>query len=340
LFTTALGADEEFVVGDEPGVVSDETSPLSGWCLLECPTRQIDGRTVFVRRSAEAFDDPDARGGLELKYFFNLPSDLCPPHGNLSRGTVLEQGISIELSPVEMQEVMPASAATLAEVPATEAEWLDWRQKPKAKSLALLTCDEAGQAKLRVLEAAPDTSPLAVEKLIAERTFPTGELAIPHQVGGLLDACDRPALRPREAAFFGRVIAILKQIDGRYAVDLYGEKLHQDSDCRVLLTPVEHPWGRPVAVQFVEIPIRRSDGTIAPVSVLDVTYRRQDGALKHVGCEFPLCSTIALAQMRKMSSLIPKNAASQGRPAPDVRKLLGPDVAEELERRLVDGHYR
>jgi hypothetical protein len=339
LHGSVLKAEEEIVVGDDVGVVSDETSALSGWCLLECPQRTVDGRTVFVRQSAEAFEDPDARQGLEPKYFFKLAEDLSPPRENLSRPNDAHKLAALSLPDGRRFDFAPATDDDLEENPAAEAEWIDWRAKPSAKSLATLWIDDQQQAHLQVLEADPD-QPGVIRKVLAERSFPASELVLPHQKGGLLDTCDRPELRPREATFFGRVIALLKQVDGRYVVDLYGEKLHEDSDCRVQLTPAEHPWGRPIAVQFAEIPVRRGDGRIADVSVLAVTYRNDDGSLRHVGVEFPLCNTIALSQLRKMSALIPKNASAQAKPGPDVRKLLGPDVAEELERRLVDGHYR
>src|SRR5262245_38107966 len=97
LHGSRLQAEEEIVVGEDAGVVSDETSPLRGWCLLECSPRVVDGRSVFVRQSAEAFADPDARGGLDLKYFFKLPEELCPAKENLSRGNESERISTLNL---------------------------------------------------------------------------------------------------------------------------------------------------------------------------------------------------------------------------------------------------
>jgi hypothetical protein len=143
------------------------------------------------------------------------------------------------------------------------------------------------------------------------------------------------------AAFVGRVIGVLKRIDNRYAVDFYGESLHVDSDCRVWLSPVGHAWGRPVAIRFVDLPVKKGPDAIGRVSALAIRYEDGQSSGRWIAIDYPLCRSPMLEQLRQIARRLESRSSGRNRRSPpQLSDIVGEDLADELERRLVDGVYR
>ena len=213
-------------------------------------------------------------------------------------------------------------------------EWLDYESS--APGLLVLSLPGTDDVTLRVVAGKQQGPEWLIERQLAARHFSVSELS-PHGLRrGLLDTWDRPKSLGPKATFFGRVIAVLKQIEGRAAVDFYGEALHEDSDCRVWLPQLE---GQAVAIRFVELPIIKESDVAVPVTVLAVRYEDATDGSQVIALDYPLCSPPILEQLRRLAG----NRTSAGaEPAagPDLAKLIGEDVLDEFSRRLVAGTYR
>lgn len=345
------------VAGDEPAVlVVDEGQPLVEAAVADenprgrwqaVSPREVDGHVCYSRQSSDAFDDPDARTNLEIKYYFELPDETLP-RGNLTRWNDGEpaETIRLQLPPLRGASREGLEGEVVIELPvqpdepAAEIEWLDYETQPKPKTAVVWLPPQApgGPTSLYVVPVAAGQGPLKLGGSLARRSIGAEEVPEHYLPGGLLDTWDRPRSLGHRGNFFGRVIAMLKHVDGRYAVDFYGEVLHEESDCRVWLTPDEHPWGRPVAIRFIELPILRTGGDVSEVTVLGVQYETPDGGSKVIAFDYPLCSPPILEQLRKLAAGA-QSGGSRGGSAPDLGRLIGEDVLDEFSRRLVDGKY-
>ena len=367
------------VVEEEPAVVvGDEDSAAEVWNPRPAVVQQREGRTFYLRPNGEAFVDPDERLSLEIKYFFPLAeTNLKPdvPKHSLNRAAELPEDARLLLAPSARVKLhagtFPIAVDSDTSSGRLEIEWLDYQAARPQRAVLLITGraaapvaedpssdatdkrpDAAGrgatadssappEASLQVLRLRAHDDGWEVTRGRAARSLAEAELPERWTPGGLLDTWDRwPELGDR-AAFVGRVIAVLKQIDGRYAVDFYGESLHRDSDCRVWLGPVGHAWGRPVAIRFVDLPVQKSEDTIGRISALAIYYEDGESKGRWVAIDYPLCRSPMLDQLRQIArQLESRRRARNRRPAPQLRDIVGEDLADELERRLVDGVYR
>ena len=232
----------------------------------------------------------------------------------------------------------------------TFAKWLDYNSR-RPKLLAMLTglngsSDSGGQVSLAVIRSHASDDSLQLDKMLAERTLPRSELVEPSRPSAILATWDFPNGLANKAAFLNRLVALLKQIDGRCCVDFYGTNLHTDGDCRLWLAPKDDPLGRPFAIRFVDIPVRKETGKIAAVTVLAVTLRAVDGSISEIGLDFPLCRPALMEQIQKLTASSKSKASGGPTPGrklqngPDLVNLVGDDLLEEFARRLVNGTYR
>jgi hypothetical protein len=365
-----LVVDEEGIVSESPAGDDGDAAVVEGdsaaeWNARPIAQRKVGDTGVYVRQSSDAFFDPDARQALEPKYYFEVDGAL-PPAASLDRRQGEPAPMRIELGDD------PALAALASRFPldfgakdeqaraggvearnsgaearnsGAEAQWLDYVSGDRAKLLVVLlppmksgtsTTDAAGdaanQAQLLVLRVKQAGDHFVVDKVVAERSIDAKELA-PAGAGRLrLDTWDRPMGLGSKAVFLGRVIALLKVVEGRYAVDFYGEALHPDSDCRIWLSPPGHELGTPRGIRFSELPVRKGADRVATAWVLDVDYERADGTHATIALDYPICRPAIMAQMSKLNN--PR------KPGPDLQKLLGDDLLDEFTRRIVDGFYK
>lgn len=337
-------AEEAAVVSDEEGVVSDDDAG-SVFTANQVVPRMVGDRLAYIRQSTEAFADPDRPKGLELKYYFLLEADAPWTKGNLARDPAGARDVTLAAGepapPAPLAKrlpltISPDSTADLA------VEWQDYLATPALRNLVLLLrpAGENALAKLLALRVEGEGSALTIKKISADREFPAAELPSVAAADALLDTFDRPAGLSAKAAMFGRLTAVLKMIDGRHAVDLYSERLHPDSDCRVWLTPVDHPWGRAVSVGFRELPIRRKGDQVVDVTVLSVAFENRTGQRTQIAFDYPLCSPALVEQFRKTQAQQAKQPATTKSSQPDLAKMLGEDVVAEFESRLVNAPYK
>lgn len=339
------------MVGEDETVVSESTegTATSAWPARAIPLRKVGERDAFVRHSSEAFEDADNRMSLELKYYFELPATKIDSteaiEGPLAKGPKLEPGEKLAAGPEVAAEPwaksLPMSLDTMDTKPGFDIEFLDYVAGAKAKTIATLLPAADGQEKskttLLVARVAEPTDGLQINKAVAAREIDSRELPQGCVPGGLLDAWDRPKTLGTRAMFVGRVIAVLKQIEGRYAVDFFGDTLNQESDCRVWLWREGDALGRPVGIRFAEIPIKKGPTEVSNVWALAVTVRGADDSLRTIAFDYPLCRPAVMAQMQRAAS-----TAGGGKPAasPDLEKVVGADLLDEFSRRLVNGTYK
>lgn len=352
---------EDGIVVEEEGIVSEspagkegdaavvESDSAAEWNARPIAQRKVGDAPVYVRQSSDAFFDPDARQALEPKYYFEVEKPL-PPAASLDRRQGEPAPARIELSDdpalADLADHFPLDFGADARSLGAEAQWLDYVSGDRAKLVAVLlppakasgattadaTGDPANQAQLLVLRVKQAGDHWVVDKLVAERSMAAGELA-PASAGRLrIDTWDRPMGLGSKAVFLGRVIAVLKIIDGRYAVDFYGEALHPDSDCRVWLSPPGHELGTPRGIRFSELPVRKGADRVATAWVLAIDFERADGERATIAIDYPICRPAIMAQMSKLNN--PR------KPGPDLQKLLGDDLLDEFTRRIVDGTYK
>ena len=347
----AIVVEEEGIVSESPASDEGDAAVVEGdtaaeWNARPIAQRKVGDTSVYVRQSSDAFFDPDARQALEPKYYFEVEEPL-PPTASLDRRQGESAPARFELSDD------PALAALASRFPldftvkegdsdaearnsGAEAQWLDYVSGDRAKLVAVLLppakVSDSDQAQLLVLRVKQNGDHWVVDKVVAERSLAAKELA-PAAAGRLrLDTWDRPLGLGSKAVFLGRVIAVLKLVDGRYAVDFYGEALHPDSDCRVWLSPPGHDLGTPRGIRFSELPVRKGADRVATAWVLAVDYERADGSHATIALDYPICRPAIMAQMTKINN--PR------KPGPDLQKLLGDDLLDEFTRRIVDGTYK
>ena len=338
-----VAADEELIVGaDDDEVVGDEDeSSLRVWPPLRLKPRELNGHKVYFRQTSDAFVDPDKPMELEITYCFLLGTKSVHVSESLSRGKdpkkdLARLQVALPLKK-ELGEVSRPSSNSSAG--AVELEWVNYNGIKLRKKIAVLRFAAGDEkARLAVYRAGSILGSWRVNARLATRTFPVADLPQRALPGGLLDTWDIPAGAGTRAGLYGRVIAVLKHIDGRYAVDFYGEALHKDSDCRVWLSRGGHPWGAPVAIRFIKVPIRKPTGNVASVAVLAVEFEDKDGQRTPIAIEYPLCRPVLIQQMQALADRLA--SSSKNSPPPDLAKLLGEDLLDELSRRLVNGNYR
>lgn len=277
---------------DELGVVVEDPAEPAG--PLAAPQRVVDGRDVFLRPFAEAFVDPDQRMNLEPKYYFLLNDR--------------------------------ASDARFAEAAADNVAgggWrLEYRGLPKSGA-AVLWARLSPDSTLTISRESAD--PQAGEaKVVASQKLDS----LPRPLGDYpLDVLDRPPRGEPGAGVLGRVIAVLKREDGRYAIDFYAESLARESIRRLWLA--DAAGGTPRGICFHEIAVRWAEG-VKTVAVISVLY-----ADRWVAYDFPLARPLVLDNLRKLS-VGGSNAKAAAAPPVDAARLLGEDLVDEFSRRLVD----
>lgn len=339
-------ADEEAsAIVDDETVVSEEGTSQGdgGWKARRISLRKVGETPAFTRHSSEAFEDPDDRMSLELKYYFDLPVEsaadiAASTAGKLSRGRKLDPSANLIAGPqiqssgigIPLPQPLHIGAGNIE----NDVEWLDYQSGDKAKVIAGLFAANEDSLALVVARVAPHEQGLALDKQIALRQVKADELPARCLDGGLLDTWDRPRSLGSRAMFLGRVIAVLKQQGGRFAVDFHGEMLHPDSDCRVWLWREESGIGRPVGIRFVEIPVKKSAGTVGTTWVLAVVIAGNDPPVRAIAFDYPLCRPAIMAQLQRTG----ENSSSGSQP--DLEKLVGADLLDEFARRLVNGTYR
>lgn len=335
---------EEEVTVEPAGTLTSDDDTAASWNPGLVRPREVDGQLCYSRQSSDAFADPDQRLSLEAKYCFEIPLDEVPVFGDLRNGTDDDFDRKYTTNdPARLSLPMPLAPLKIlhpSAVAGAEMEWLDYTSQKTPKVLVTLVAHEDSEtATLKLLrgEVDLDQGSFTGEKEQASREFPRAELAADAAPNARLDVWDIPKSLKSKSAFYGRVIAVLKQIDSRYAVDFYGEALHTDSDCRLWLSGADHAWGRPVGIRFDEIPILKEDGRIVSTAVLDVVFENSAHEQRAFAFDFPICSSPALAQLRKLSQGLASK--DKNAPPPDLAKLVGEDVVDELSRRLVDGQY-
>ncbi len=348
--TAAPASDEAVVVEEDAAVVSDEDGVVSDdedrsvFTARQVVQRKVGEKLAYIRQSTEAFADPDQPKNLELKYYFQLQGDATFGAGNLKRDPG-QRGLTLSAGqpapPAPLASRLPLSV--LPDVPADAAvEWQDYLAAPAPRNLVVLLRPIGNDqpAKLLAIRVEGEGNALTIKKLSAERDVPADHLPKAAALGDLLDTFDKPAGLSAKAAMFGRLTAVLKLVDGRYAVDIYSERLHPDSDCRVWLTPANHPWGRAVAVGFRQLPIRRGADAVVEVTVLSVAFEDRNGKRTAIAFDYPLCSPAIVEQFRKAQAQQAGKPAAAKPNQPDLAKMLGEDVLAEFELRLVNAPYK
>lgn len=334
---------ESAVVSEEEGVVSDDEAG-SAFTANEVVMRKVGERMAYIRQSTEAFADPDQPKSLELKYYFLLTDDAPFPSGNLAHDPAADRSITLSGGDVAVPDAVGKRLPLSVGKQSTgdmAVEWQDYLATPQPRNLvALLRPVGDEPARLLAVRVEGEGDQLTIKKLTAEREIPADELPAAKSVQRLVDTFDRPAGLSAKAAMFGRLVAVLKVVGGRYAVDLYSERLHPESDCRVWLTPAEHAWGQAVAVSFRELPIRRGADEVVDVTVCSVAFENRQGKRTQIAFDYPLCSPAVVEQFRKMQAQQNKKPTAAKPNEPDLAKMLGADVLAEFESRLVNAPYK
>jgi hypothetical protein len=342
-------AEDEPVAVEEPGVVPSEerAAPEQGWSARAIEPRPINGTLAYVRHSSDAFADPDQRTSLEAKYYFVL--DKLPDAGDPLQSSVPlnYQQISPSDKSAELAafaELLQAASGKRGEASGIDARWLDYNS-PKPKLLVVFRAKEpsdqvGGQPRgwLAVIRAKTEGPRLLLDKVIGRRELPSAEFDNPTAVRPRLATWDFPKDLAAKALFLNRLVAVLQQVDGRYCVDFYGANLQRDGDCRLWLMPAGDPLGKPIGICFIDIPVRKESGRVAPVSVLAVTLAATDGATRRIAFDFPLCRPAIMEQFESQAAANKRSDNKQQ--GPDLVKIVGEDLLDEFARRLVNGVYR
>lgn len=338
--------EEEAVVVDDSGVAQEDSAGDAADLLA--PTaiepREIDGRTVYLRQTSEAFVDPDARMSLVPKYFFvldNADNGKPSPPSWLATTFETENGANVELTSLVKRLHQFAFDSTPTAI-GIEPRWLDGNSA-KPKLLAVLdafddsrsSAPEQRSKSLYVVNTKSSNKAIVLRKIVARREMVDVVPTMPSiNQRQSMATWDFPKALASKAMFLGRVIAVLKRVEGRYCVDFYGQNLNPEADCRVWL-PALGQDATPSGIEFVEIPIRKESGNIADVSVLAISYYGLDKPTR-IAIDFPVCRPAVMAQMAQLQ---PKDS-QQSEAKLDLKKLLGEDLLDEFARRLVDGEYK
>ncbi len=349
----AVSAGEPaIVVEDEAVVVSDgegdtvivEESADQVWKALPVKIREVGGETAFIRQSTDAYVDPDDPMNLEPNYFFVLEDIPWSEEGNLSRGEA-SAGESISLG----RRARNLSFAKAFPIPDNlekldgdlHLEWLDMQVgalDTRRVMVALYVPDDSAAAKLAVLRLRKQRGSWSVERVGAAKELAPGSIPAGVAPGSVIDTYNPPDELGGARVFFSKIIAVLTEVDGRYAIEFNGDSLSDTGVTRVMLTPVDHPLGRPVDIRFIEIPIARQDDRVAPATVLAVLYEAADGERTAIAIDYPLASTPLMVQMRQLVTR-DNNRGGEDDTEDRLTKLLGADLVDELSRRLVNAQY-
>ncbi|MCA9102461.1 MAG: hypothetical protein R3C10_14000 [Pirellulales bacterium] len=356
------GVDGDVIVGEgisedglnfdgivEEGIGDDTLGGVDGqWRARRVEAREVAGRPAFIRQSSQAYEDPDQPHSLELKYYFDLGEAPLELRGNFDRLPPLDPDAPVVLEANRDYEG-PAGLfpRTISNRSADSAgEWIDFRSKLRPRQVLLLdvvgTPPKRSLRMLNVRVRADGVNHMLVRDLDAQRMIDANELVEGVPLKAAIDVWDKPSLIGNGSAFLGRVIAVLKEIDGRYAVDFYGENLHPDSDCRVWLSGVGDPMGRPVGLRFVELPVRKDEDRVADVPVLGVNFVADDGATRTIAFDFPMCESQTMAGLRQVAKLLEAVDVDlgAGEQSQNLEQIIGPDLLDEFSRRLVNARYR
>lgn len=354
----AIDAEEEFII--------EEEGPGSAWKARPIEPRPAGEELAFVRHTSEVFDDPDDPLTLELKYYFVLGDQPLEPAAGSSaarRGTASSEGAASSedgASPNDagprrfelaaggfadgLARHFPLDLDDTSRAGGVEVCWLDYHAR-SGPTRAVLLCpgDEEHPALLVVARAERRGEVWHLTRQLAVRELPAAE--VPAKEGSAtdgsasrLDCWDRSPALGAAGMFLGRVIAVLKEVDGRQVVDFYGESLHTDSDCRVLLGPIAASHAASVGlIRFIEVPILHSSGEVRSITVLALSHQDDAGQRRTIAFDYPLCMPPLMAQMRERAQ---QEGGSTGISEADLRRLVGEALLDEFELRLVRAVYR
>ena len=319
---------------DDPFVSDDETPT---WGAVEVRPRLANGRGVFHRQASDAFVDPDSPTSLDLRYYFRLEDDHPFPVYHYGRDGAV--GDQIKFSAAAGANLDGAADwFPLVLGPPADAERLDYHSPGFRREVAMLLDDDDKDPLLAVVRVRRRGASRSVTALLAQRSLTGQERPAGLLPGGRLDTWDGPPGPKLRRAAFGRVIAVLKAVEHRFAVDFYGANLRESADCRVWLPDVDHPWGRPRAIQFMDLPIHRpqaaDDAATDLVTTLAVLYRDDEEHQTKIAFDFPLCLSPMLARLRTLGA---RRGSSSS--ASSLEQIVGPTVVDELSRRLVAAEY-
>lgn len=347
----AFGEEPAIVFEDDAVIVSEEGDTVivdedadQVWKALPVELHDVEGEQAYIRQSTDAFVDPDDPLNLEPNYYFVLEEIPWSVEGNFSRGDA-SPGESISLG----RRARGLSFADAFPLPDNlekvdgdlHLEWLDMQVGPldsRRVLAALYIPDESAPAQLVLLRLRKQRGSWNVDRVSATKELPAGIVAAGKSPGSLLDTYNPPDELGGARVFFSKIIAVLVQVDGRYAIEFNGDSLRDTGVCRVMLTPVDHPLGKPVDFRFVEIPIARQDDRVSPATVLAVVYENADGERTAIAVDYPLASTPLMVQMRQLVSR-DNNRGGEDDTEDRLTKLLGQDLVDELSRRLVNAQY-
>lgn len=352
--------DGPALIVDGEAVVTVEDGSLEGWQSRTAVRQQRDGKTVFLRPTDSAFENPDRRMSLELKYFFPLSDPLDWTCGNFDHAARPAEGKTKLISGLISRRQADHELFSLStDSQGVEIQWVDFHKLTGAKHAALLITGRPentksaskpdakdstaasdplppGEASLRVLRLTPAPRGWKVVRQLAMLPIDPDQLPGRWLPGCLMDTWDRPRGLGNKGMFVGRVIALLMKVDGRYAVDFHGEALHDDSHCRVWLTRDSDAWGAPIAIRFINLAIVKPDDSVRDVRVLAVLYETKDSRRTQIALDYPMCRTPMLEQMQRLAASFGQGKSGGGLSA---SRLLGENLLDELSRRLVDGRY-
>jgi len=168
---TIVALSEEIFIGDDETaiVVEEDETAIAEWTTRPAVIRQSDDGAIYLRTTDAAFENPDARMALELKYHFPLveaPMWNCDPLNRHSGGpvnngdeqgdddstdandSVVEGEDSERAERSEDDELTPGLLARLIDgekqfplrldTPGIEVQWLDYRARLRPKHAVLL----------------------------------------------------------------------------------------------------------------------------------------------------------------------------------------------------------
>lgn len=338
-------ADDGVIVADEEGTVVVEETTERAWKALPVEPHEVGGETAYIRQSTDAFADPDSPLDLEPNYYFVMDQVPWSGAGYLSRAEGVTEDDSIELGRrarnLPFAEAFPFPQNIDRLKGDLHLEWLDVKVGPlesRRTMAALYVPENSTTGELAVLRLSKERNGWQVDRVAATREVAGDNFASDAEPGSLIDTYNPPDELGGARVFFSKVIAVLTEVDGRYAVEIHGETLSDSGATRVWLTGEDHPMGRPVAIRFVELPIARDGGRVVPATVLAVAYENAEGELTAIAIDYPLASTPLMAQMRQLLTR-DSNRGGDDDTQDRLTKMLGADLVDELSRRLVNAQY-
>lgn len=337
--------DEAVIVTDDDGIVIVEETADRGWKALPVEPHEVGGETAYIRQSTDAFADPDAPLDLEPNYYFVLEEVPWSGAGYLTRAQETPEDETIELGrrarKLPYAEAFPFPQNIDRLTGDLHLEWIDVQVGPlesRRTMAALYVPEDSDTGELDVLRVSKERQGWQVDRIGATREVTSEDFSQALEPGSLIDTYNPPDELGGARVFFSKVIAVLTKVDGRYAVEFFGDNLSDSGATRVWLTEEGNSMGRPVAIRFVELPIARDEERVVPATVLAVAYENSDGERTAIAIDYPLASTPLMVQMRQL--LTRGNNDGGGDDTQDrLTKILGADLVDELSRRLVNAQY-